>query len=390
MPGGDVFALLPRQRAVVDHKVHGDGGLRDLLEGDGLRVLRRADGIPDVDVRDAGDGHDGADSRLLHLHAVQTVELIQFSDLDLFELVRVVVVHQHALLVHPNGAVVHLADSDAAHVLVVVDGADEHLGGGVGIPLRGRDVVEDGLKEGRHIRLRIVQLLLGKATLGGRVQEGAVQLLIGGVQIHKELQNLVYHLLGAGLRAVDLVQADDHRQIQVQGLAQHKLRLGHGALVGVHHQDDAVDHLQHALHLAAEIRVSWGVHDVDLGPLVLHSRVLRENGNSPLPLNIVGVHHPLHHFLVGAEHTALAQQAVHQGGLAVVYVGDDGNISHVFSLHLHTLLPLHPRLFISLHRAGKVTLPLFCAAPQPSPGVSHKKLRTLFSVLSLSFSLPVL
>ena len=43
---------------------------------------------------------------------------------------------------------------------------------------------------------------------------------------------------------------------------------GHAALGGIHQQQNAVDHLQHALHLAAKVSVARGVDDVDLDALV--------------------------------------------------------------------------------------------------------------------------
>ena len=115
------------------------------------------------------------------------------------------VVYQHALLVHADGTILHFADANAAHVLIVVDGADEHLGVGVRISLRSRNIVDDRLKERRHIHIRVVQIFLGKSALCGGVEERAVQLLVGRVQIHKQLQHLVHHFLGTGLRAVDLI-----------------------------------------------------------------------------------------------------------------------------------------------------------------------------------------
>ena len=114
-------------------------------------------------------------------------------------------VHLHALLVHPQLAIVHLSDADAAHVFIVVDGADQNLSGGVGISLGSRDIVQNRLKQRAHIHLRILQVLLGKARSGGGKQEGAVQLLIGSIQIHKQLQGLVDHFLGSGLGTVNLI-----------------------------------------------------------------------------------------------------------------------------------------------------------------------------------------
>ena len=56
MTGGNVFTFLSGERAVIDDKVHRDRRLRDLLEWDRLWIVRVADGISDVNVRDTGDG----------------------------------------------------------------------------------------------------------------------------------------------------------------------------------------------------------------------------------------------------------------------------------------------------------------------------------------------
>ena len=48
----------------------------------------------------------------------------------------------------------------------------------------------------------------------------------------------------------------------------HEFGLRHGALKGVHHQDNAVDHLKHTLHFAAEIRMAGGIDDIDFNILI--------------------------------------------------------------------------------------------------------------------------
>ena len=106
-----------------------------------------------------------------------------------------------------------------------------------------------------------------------------------------------------------------------------------------YHQDDAVHHFQHSFYFAAEIRVSRRVHNVDLGSLVEDGGILGEDGDAPLPLDVVGIHHPFRYFLILPENAALLQQLVHQGGLAVVYMGDDSDISNVFPFLLHNDLP---------------------------------------------------
>ncbi len=67
-------------------------------------------------------------------------------------------------------------------------------------------------------------------------------------------------------------------------------------------------------------RRSSGSYDADGG-------VLGQDGDAAFPLQVVGVHDPLGHLLVGAEDVGLPQQAVHQGRLAVVDVGDNGDVA---------------------------------------------------------------
>ena len=131
---------------------------------------------------------------------------------------------------------------------------------------------------------------------------------------------------------VDLVDDDDDAVTQLQRTAEDEAGLGHGALSGVHQQDDAVDHLQNTLYLAAEVGVARGIHDVDLGVAVLYGCILGQNGDAALPLQIVGVHDAVHGILIFTVHAALLEHLIHQRGLAVVDVGDDRHISQFLVL----------------------------------------------------------
>ena len=84
--------------------------------------------------------------------------------------------------------------------------------------------------------------------------------------------------------------------------------------------------------------MAGSVDDVDLGLLVVDGGVLRQNGDAALPLDVVGVHHALRHLLVFAEHAALLEHFVHQRGLAVVNVRDNGNVANIFPNHKNLLL----------------------------------------------------
>ena len=70
MTGSDELTFLACQRAVVYHEVHGDRRLGDLLERNRLRLLRGAEGITDMDIRDTGDRYDLTDGRVLYFDSL--------------------------------------------------------------------------------------------------------------------------------------------------------------------------------------------------------------------------------------------------------------------------------------------------------------------------------
>ena len=75
------------------------------------------------------------------------------------------------------------------------------------------------------------------------------------------------------------------------------------------------------------------VDDVDLHALVGDGYVLGKDGDAALALLVVAIEHALCHLLVLAEDVGGPQQPVHQGGLAVVDVGDDGDVADVLLFH---------------------------------------------------------
>ena len=163
-------------------------------------------------------------------------------------------------------------------------------------------------------------------------------------QFDEQVKGLVEDAFGFGVLAVDLV--DDHHGLvaHLQRFLEHETGLRHGAFGGVHQQQHAVHHVHDAFHLAAEIGVAGSIHDIDLDGLAGDrvrdgdGGVLGQDGDAALAFEVIGIHHALGHLLVVAEGMRLAQQPVHQGGLAVVDVGDDGNIAEIGSFFEHSQL----------------------------------------------------
>jgi hypothetical protein len=120
-------------------------------------------------------------------------------------------------------------------------------------------------------------------------------------------------------------------QTHPQRLAEHEARLWKRTFRRIHQEQHPVHQAQTPLHLAAEISVPRCIHDVDLVALVLHRGVFGEDGDSLLALQFVGVHHPLDHHLVAAEHARLPEHVVHQRRLPVVDVGYDRHVANLLS-----------------------------------------------------------
>ena len=96
----------------------------------------------------------------------------------------------------------------------------------------------------------------------------------------------------------------------------------------INEEDHTVDHAENPLHLATEIGVSRGIDDIDVIVTPGNRSVLGKNGNTPLFLKIVGIHHAFRGRLATVQRTRLLQQLVNKGGFAMVDVGDDSDISN--------------------------------------------------------------
>jgi hypothetical protein len=73
--------------------------------------------------------------------------------------------------------------------------------------------------------------------------------------------------------------------------------------------------------------MAGGVHNIDVGALPGHGTVLGQNRDAPLFFNSVVVHHGIDNLFVLCKGAGLTQQLVNHGGLAMVNVGDDGDVA---------------------------------------------------------------
>ena len=225
----------------------------------------------------------------------------------------------------------HSAHGDAAHIAAVVEAGDEHLR--VALELRGRrNRGDDGVEQGRDVGGGPAPVGAHPGLLGGAVDRGEVELVFGGVEVEHQVKHHLVDLLGSAVGLVDLVDHHYGLESHLDGLLEHKARLGHRALEGVDEQQAAVGHVEHTLHLAAEVGVSRSVDDVDLRAFVVDRYVLGEYRYATLALEVVVVEDELAGGLVVAEEVAGKEHFVDQCRFPMVHMGYNCYVSNI--LHL--------------------------------------------------------
>ena len=137
--------------------------------------------------------------------------------------------------------------------------------------------------------------------------------------------------LGLGMSAIDLVDHDDDPEPDLERLAQHEPGLRHRAFGRINQQQASIGHVEDTLDFPAEVRMPGGVDDVDGHVAVPDRRVLGQDRDALLTLEVVRVHDQRTDLLVLAEGVALLQKRVDERRLAMVDVGDDRHVPDVMT-----------------------------------------------------------
>ena len=285
---------------------------------------------------------------------LEPVKLIDGRDLGLGRKLGRVIVAEGDLLVLPQASPLDAAHGDTAHIVIIVDGGNQHLKRPLRIAGRRVNMGNDGFKQGSQVGSCLTGREAGRSFPGRTEHHRAVQLFVGGVQLQKKLQNFVHHVVRARIRAVYLVDDDDDLVVEFQCLLQDKPRLGHGPFKGVHQQQNAIDHFQGTLHLAAKIGMPGGIHNVDLNAIEFCRRILGQNGDAALPLDISGIHDPFVYNLVVPEDAALFEHLVYQRRLAMVNMGDNGDVAQIISNCFQTFSFFQIKTFVFSSARGGI------------------------------------
>ena len=299
-----------------------DHGLDLTVAGQSLGggVIRQGDGVADAGVLHGLD----AGGQIADLTGLQLVAGGQAGS------AHVAHFHQRELCAggHQADGVAGLdrtfkdADIDDDALVAVVDAVeDEGLEGGVRVAGGGGDVAD-------HTLQHLVDVQAGLGRDAGRVEAGQAD----------DVLHFLRHLVRVGRGQVDLVQ--DRHQLEV--VFQRHIGIGEGlglhALGGVHHEDSALAGGEAAADFVSEVHVARGVDEVELVHLavlggVVHGDGAGLDGDAAFPLDVhvvedLVLHRPLVHALGQFE------DAVGEGGFAVVDVRDDAEVADVVSCHV--------------------------------------------------------
>ena len=238
-----------------------------------------------------------------------------------------------------HGAVDDAPDDEPADVVVPVHHRHAELQAHGGIEAGRRDRFQDRLEERLEGGALDLEIGRGRAGARVRVEDGELELVLRRLEVDEEVVDLVQHLGGPRVAPVDLVDDDDRRQPGLERLLQDEARLRQRPFRGIDEQQHAVDERERALDLGAEVGVPRRVDDVDVDVAIVHGRVLGHDRDALFTLEVHRVHHPLGDGLVLAEEPGLPEHGVDEGRLAVVDVGDDGDVSNRIALLHPSIVP---------------------------------------------------
>ena len=334
MPACHVLAFPSCKGAVIDGECHGHCRLADLDERQSFHPGRIADCVADGNIFRTVQRHDIPHADLCSVHPFQSVVLEQPAQPPYRTHCAGLQIRVHH--VHPfgEGSAHHPPHADPADVVAVIDSGYQHLCRTLRISFRCGNIIQDCIKQRPQILSRVLHVQRCGSSPCGYIQDGVFDRRFIRFQIDQQIQNLIDHFFTPGVRPVHLVDHDQNLQLQFQRLLQHKAGLRHGSFKAVHQQQHAVHHLQHPFDLSAEICMPGGIDNVNFGFSVMHGSIFTQNGDAPLPFQVVGIHHAVHHLLVFSVYAALFQHLINQGRLAMIHMCNDCNIPNIFPNHL--------------------------------------------------------
>ena len=141
------------------------------------------------------------------------------------------------------------------------------------------------------------------------------------------------HPLGVGLRQIHLVQYRQYFEALLDCRVAIGDRLRFHPLTRIHYQQRTLAGGERTRDFIGKVNVAGGINKVQLVRLtilglVVERHALRFDGNAALPLKIHRIEHLIRHFSL-RQTTAMLDEAIRQGRLAVIDVRNDRKVSNM-------------------------------------------------------------
>lgn len=233
-----------------------------------------------------------------------------------------------------NRTSVDTSHSNTSCVAGVIQRRDEHLRRTLK-DAWSRNNFQNLVEQIVNIVRRSFEIWTHPAILGRTIDDGEVQLVLCRIEITHQVEDHLIDFLRAAVGLVHLVDHHDGLQTYLQGLLKHETGLRHRALKGIDKEQTTIGHIEHALHLSTEIRVTRRVEDIDFHTFPVDTDVLTQNGYTALSLQIVGVEHFTAVILSIAEEFAREHHLIDQRCLAVIDMCNDCNVTNILHFTLN-------------------------------------------------------
>ena len=234
----------------------------------------------------------------------------------------------HHLLTGFHTATLDTTDANATGVGVVVQSGNLQLQWRILIRFGSRNMLQHGLEQRGHVFARGIQFHGSPAIQARGIYDGEVHLFVRCAKLVEQIKCQIDGI--ARISAITVNFVDDNNRVQAQGqrFLGDKAGLRHGAFNRIHQQQHAIDHPQNTFDFAAKVSVAGRIDNVDVHAVVFHGSILGKNGNAALFFQIIRVHDSFGQLLMCSKRPGLAKELVNQRGLAVVNVGNNGNVAN--------------------------------------------------------------
>ena len=108
----------------------------------------------------------------------------------------------------------------------------------------------------------VIHVIHRPTILGSSIHDRVFKLIIIGLQVAKQVEDLIFNFCDTASRPVYLINDNYGFKTSGECLLQDKLGLRHRSFRGTDDKTNTVHHSHDSLNLATEICVTWRVHNV--------------------------------------------------------------------------------------------------------------------------------